>query len=177
MAGPPSEGSVLLKVRPLRIALTGHSCCAGPPPLSLSPSTEKLRQLVGRSVGRSVSQSVSVDPLRSGMSKSQIGGHPACRRVRLMGTRAESDLSGWEGSMTMVDTGAHSPGVQRASSATSTSKFDNIGGWVGLEGVTSLPVRCDMHVGRASEGISHQPGWNSSRPTTSPSPFPRPAGR
>ena len=161
----------------MRIALTGHSCCAGPPPFSLSPSTEKLRQLVGRSVGRSVSQSVSVGPLRSGMSKSQIGGHPACRRVRLMGTRAESDLSGWEGSMTMVDTGAHSPGVQRASSATSTSKFDNIGGWVGLEGVTSLPVRCDMHVGRASEGISHQPGWNSSRPTTSPSPFPRPAGR
>ena len=82
-----------------------------------------------------------------------------------------------EGSMTMVDTGAHSPGVQRASSATSTSKFDNIGGWVGLEGVTSLPVRCDMHVGRASEGISHQPGWNSSSPTTSPSLFPRPAGR
>jgi hypothetical protein len=169
VAGPPSEGSVLLKVRPLRIALTGHSCCAGPPPFSLSPSTEKLRRLVGRSVGQSVGQSVS-----------QLALAPwgvACRRVRLVGTRAESDLSGWEGSMTMVDTGAHSPGVQRASSATSTSKFDNIGGWVGLEGVTSLPVRCDMHVGRASEGISHQPGWNSSRPTTSPSPFPRPAGR
>ena len=90
------------------------------------------------------------------MSKSQIGGHPACRRVRLVGTRAESDLSGWEGSMAMVDPGAHSPGVQRASSATSTSKFDNIGGWVGLEGITSLPVRRDF----PSTRLEQQPSYD-----------------
>ena len=52
--------------------------------------------------------------------------------------------------MTMVDPGAHSPGAQRASSATSTGKFDNIRGWVGSEEIISLPVRCDMHVGQAS---------------------------
>ena len=53
--------------------------CRPAPLLSLTQHREvaPVGRSVSRSVGRSVSQSVSVGSLGSGMSKSQIGGHPS----------------------------------------------------------------------------------------------------
>ena len=63
------------------------------------------------------------------------------------------------------------PGVQRTSSAISTSKFDNIGGWMGLEESPHCPFDVMEACRTGVRRDYHQPGWESSRPTTWPSPI------
>ena len=67
--------------------------------------------------------------------------------------------------------GGHPPGVQRTSSATSASKFDNIGDWMGLG---ESPLRPFDAIEAYRTGVrrdSHQSGWRSSalRPGRRPS--------
>ena len=67
--------------------------------------------------------------------------------------------------------GGYLPGVQRTSSAISTSKFDNIGGWMGLEESPHCPFDVMEACRTGVRRDSHQPGWKSSRPTAWPSPI------
>ena len=72
--------------------------------------------------------------------------------------------------MTLVDGRGPSRG-QRASSATSTSKLDNKGGWVVLEEPPHCPFDMNDACRTAVRRDFHQPGWKAAalRPGRRPS--------
>ena len=84
------------------------------------------------------------------MSKNQINGPAELGQTQVVGRAA---WHWWAA--------GSPPGVQRASSATSTSKLDNKGGWVVLEEPPHCPFDMSDVCRTGARRDYHQPGWKA----------------